>query len=276
MTDFAGTARPAESMVTESTAVEQPKRRRTREADVEGDLAGLTDQLNAVSLAISAAMDNEDGEGDDDAAAQQGDAKGASPSGAASANDAEQLAGTAGDGAVGGMEELRRWYQTEVFAATEPQQQRWEERRWAFLGRLQHVLRKPLTHTVFSYRIQAACDEDDDVAARQAGLADEAADTRDLASVFGGLLFVGRSRYNDVVVADETVSRVHCIIVRSAGKVGVFDGWSSYGTMTLARGDASKKRRDSCHENRRPLLFDQGEPFVLRVGKNATILFPGH
>merc|ERR1719155_90444 len=46
------------------------------------------------------------------------------------------------------MEELRQWYQTEVFAATDAQQQRWEERRWAFLGQLQHVLRRPLTHTV--------------------------------------------------------------------------------------------------------------------------------
>jgi len=35
------------------------------------------------------------------------------------------------------MEELRRWYQTEVFAATDAQQHRWEERRWAFLGQLQ-------------------------------------------------------------------------------------------------------------------------------------------
>lgn len=68
-----------------------------------------------------------------------------------------------------GMDELRRWYQTEVFAATDTQQQRWEERRWAFLGQLQqprcfknklalvpschfgdvrHALRNPLTHTV--------------------------------------------------------------------------------------------------------------------------------
>ena len=37
------------------------------------------------------------------------------------------------------MEELRQWYQTEVFAATDAQQQRWEERRWAFLGQLQHA-----------------------------------------------------------------------------------------------------------------------------------------
>jgi len=37
----------------------------------------------------------------------------------------------------GSMEELRLWYQTEVFAATDAPQQRWEERRWAFLGQLQ-------------------------------------------------------------------------------------------------------------------------------------------
>ena len=38
-----------------------------------------------------------------------------------------------------GMEELRRWYQTEVFAATDAQHHRWEERRWAFLGQLQFI-----------------------------------------------------------------------------------------------------------------------------------------
>lgn len=175
-----------------------------------------------------------------------------------------------------GMEELRRWYQTEVFAVTDAQQQRWEERRWAFLGQLQHALNKPLTHTVFTYKIHAVSDEDDEAAEYQKSIArPEAIDRTDLTSAFGGLLFVGRSRYNDVVVADETVSRVHCIIVRSAGKVGVFDGWSSYGTLTLARGRTDKPCKDSSHDDRRPLLFDQGEPFILRVGRHATILFPG-
>ena len=105
-------------------------RRRTAEA-TSSDLDGLSDQLQSVSLAISAALDRENA-----------------------------------DGGHTSMEELRQWYQTEVFAATDAQQQRWEERRWAFLGQLQHasahfnipqwhfilfsrhVLRKPLTHTV--------------------------------------------------------------------------------------------------------------------------------
>mmetsp|Transcript_27622 Transcript_27622/g.82721 ORF Transcript_27622/g.82721 Transcript_27622/m.82721 type:complete len:142 (-) Transcript_27622:244-669(-) len=94
-------------------------------------------------------------------------------------------------------------------------------------------------------------------------------------SAFGGLLFVGRSRYNDIVIADETVSRVHCIIVRSVGMVGVFDGWSSYGTLTLERGEKNKKCEESAVDDRRPLLFDEGESFTLRVGKHATIKFPG-
>jgi len=245
MTDFAGTTRAAESMAMEGTAPVETKRRRTAEANVE-DLEGLTDQLNAVSLAISAAMDNE----------------------APSAEDDDAKFGS-------GMEELRRWYQTEVFAVTDAQQQRWEERRWAFLGQLQHALNKPLTHTAFSYQIKSSNDEDDDAAEFQRSLA-RPLDRGELTSAFGGLLFVGRSRYNDVVVADETVSRVHCIIVRSDNKVGVFDGWSSYGTLTLARGRADKQCKDSSHDDRRPLLFDEGEAFVLRVGKNATILFPGN
>lgn len=84
-------------------------------------------------------------------------------------------------------------------------------------------------------------------------------------SAFGGLLFVGRSRYNDIVVADETVSRVHCIIVRSVGTVGVFDGWSSYGTSTLERGQTDRQCEESAIDNRRALIFDEGESFTLRV-----------
>jgi len=149
------------------------------------------------------------------------------------------------------MEELRQWYQTEVFAATDAQQQRWEERRWAFLGQLQHVLRKPLTHTAFAYSVVALLNEYSN-------------EGNTPSSAFGGLLFVGRSRYNDIVVADETVSRVHCIIVRSVGTVGVFDGWSSYGTLTLER-STDRCCEESAVDNRRPLIFDEGESFTLRV-----------
>lgn len=59
-----------------------------------------------------------------------------------------------------------------------------------------------------------------------------------------------------------------------AGMVGVFDGWSSYGTLTLERGK-SLKCEESAVDNRRPLLFDEGESFTLRVGKHATIRFQG-
>lgn len=100
------------------------KRRRTAEA-TSSDLDGLSDQLQSVSLAISAALDRENA-----------------------------------DGGHTSMEELRQWYQTEVFAATDAQQQRWEERRWAFLGQLQHVLRKPLTHTAFAYNVDALLDNE--------------------------------------------------------------------------------------------------------------------
>lgn len=200
------------------------KRRRTAEA-TSSDLDGLSDQLQSVSLAISAALDRENA-----------------------------------DGGHTSMEELRQWYQTEVFAATDAQQQRWEERRWAFLGQLQHVLRKPLTHTAFAYNVDALLDNESSLIQ---------------SSAFGGLLFVGRSRYNDIVVADETVSRVHCIIVRSIGTVGVFDGWSSYGTSTLERGRTDRECEESAVDNRRPLIFDEGESFTLRVGKNATIKFLG-
>merc|ERR1712176_831514 len=202
------------------------KRRRTAEA-TPSDLDGLSEQLQSVSLAISAALDR----------------------GIEEDNDSQKS-----------MEELRQWYQTEVFAATDAQQQRWEERRWAFLSQLQHVLRKPLTHTAFAYNVDALLDNESNLIQ---------------SSAFGGLLFVGRSRYNDIVVADETVSRVHCIIVRSIGTVGVFDGWSSYGISTLERGRTDRECEESAVDNRRPLIFDEGEPFTLRVGKNATIKFLG-
>jgi hypothetical protein len=85
------------------------------------------------------------------------------------------------------MDELRQWYQNEVFAATDTQQHRWEERRWAFLGQLQHVLRRPLTHTVFTYNLDSVFDNNFE------------GDIPSAKSTFGGLLFVGRSRYNDIV-----------------------------------------------------------------------------
>lgn len=172
-----------------------------------------------------------------------------------------------------GMEELRRWYQTEVFAASDAQQYRWEERRWAFLRQLQHALRRPLIHTVFTYNIDAVLGDTARDVDHSREIVPSISDT--VNSAFGGLLFVGRSRYNDIVVADETVSRVHCIIVRSVGTVGVFDGWSSYGTLTVERGQADRECEESAVDNRRPLLFDEGESFTLRVGKNATIKFPG-
>lgn len=209
------------------------KRRRTTEP-TSSDVDGLSNQLQSVTLPISAALDRGNSNETDD--------------------DARQT----------GMDELRQWYQNEVFAASDAQQHRWEERRWAFLGQLQHVLRKPLTHTVFTYNLDAVLDNsfEGDISSRR--------------STFGGLLFIGRSRYNDIVVADETVSRVHCIIVRSIGTVGVFDGWSSYGTMTLERGRKDQRCEQSAVDNRRPLIFDEGESFTLRVGKNATIEFPGN
>lgn len=102
-----------------------PKRYRTADACTT-DIDGISERLQSVSLAISAAMDH--GAGDD---------------------------ATSERSAIShrGMEELRLWYQTEVFAATDAPQQRWEERRWAFLGQLQHALRNPLTHTAFLYDI---------------------------------------------------------------------------------------------------------------------------
>lgn len=214
-------------------AAEKSKRRRTAEADAAA-LDGLTDQLQSVSLAISAAMDRSGGGGGDD----------------------EEESHSVG------MGELRKWYQTEVFAETDAQQQRWEERRWAFLGQLQHALKKPLVHSVLTYKID--CIDDD---------SHERTMTGQNVSAFGGLLFIGRSRYNDIVVADETVSRVHCILVRSSGTIGVFDGWSSYGTLTLDRGRLDLPKQDSALDDRRPLLFDEDETFTLRLGKSAVITF---
>mmetsp|Transcript_1742 Transcript_1742/g.5464 ORF Transcript_1742/g.5464 Transcript_1742/m.5464 type:complete len:175 (+) Transcript_1742:65-589(+) len=166
------------------------KRRRTADASP-SDLDGLSDQLQSVSLAISAAMDR------------------------GNSNETHDR-----EASVTGMEELRRWYQTEVFAVSDAQQHRWEERRWAFLGQLQHALHNPLTHTVFAYNIDALPTE------VTSTILDGADSTP--SSAFGGLLFVGRSRYNDIVVADETVSRVHCIIVRSVGHMLGLTSMSTY------------------------------------------------
>ena len=50
-----------------------------------------------------------------------------------------------------------------------------------------------------------------------------------------------------------------------AGTVGVFDGWSGYGTSTLERGRTDRQCEESAIDNRRPLIFDEGESFTLRV-----------
>merc|ERR1719362_2395988 len=141
-----------------------PKRRRTANACT-SDIDGISERLQSVSLAISAAMDV-----------------------------GRNIAGSTPKTALTheGMEELRLWYQTEVFAATDAQQQRWEERRWAFLGQLQHALRDPLTHTAFSYTIDLNDGLTTDI------VTDIIEDREDTESAFGGLLFVGRSRYNDI------------------------------------------------------------------------------
>ncbi len=74
------------------------------------------------------------------------------------------------------------------------------------------------------------------------------------------------------------MSRVHCIVVRSCGVVGVFDGWSGHGTITMDRAH-SKTRGAPCDSSmsgaRRPLLFSEGEPFTLRLG-NSALLHVGH
>ena len=51
------------------------------------------------------------------------------------------------------------------------------------------------------------------------------------------------------------------------GTVGVFDGWSSYGTSTLERGRTDRECEEAAVDNRRPLIFDEGEPFTLRVSE---------
>ena len=131
-----------------------------------------------------------------------------------------------------------------------------------------------------------------------------------LSSAFGGLLFVGRSRYNDIVRIyfkfvsasfayprsilgscrwDCESSALYycplywCIVIdiivyknplRSniLGTVGVFDGWSSYGTLTLERGRTDCQCEESAVDNRRPLIFDEGESFTLRVRWKLNVI----
>lgn len=57
--------------------------------------------------------------------------------------------------------------------------------------------------------------------------------------------------------------------ILNTGTVGVFDGWSSYGTVTVERGRADQRCEESGVDNRRPLLFDEGESFTLRVSGEA-------
>ena len=58
------------------------------------------------------------------------------------------------------------------------------------------------------------------------------------------------------------------------GTVGVFDGWSSYGTSTLERGRTDRECEESAVDNRRPLIFDEGEPFTLRAVSYTHLTLP--
>ena len=184
-----------------------------------------------------------------------------------------------------GMEDLRAWYQTEVFADGKGQKRTWDARKFAFMTQISHELERPLTGSPITYSLEAegaTCGDptavSSDLVPASAASAVGKHDTTDAAKsgvLCGGLVFVGRSRYNDIVVRDDTVSRVHCIIVRSCGRVGVFDGWSGHGTITMRRGDGTHPCDCSIAGVRRPLVFAEGEQFTLRLGRTA-LLHIGH
>lgn len=184
-----------------------------------------------------------------------------------------------------GMEDLRAWYQTEVFADGKGQKRTWDARKFAFMTQISHELERPLTGSPITYSLEAegaTCGDptavSSDLVPASAASAVGKHDTTDAAKsgvLCGGLVFVGRSRYNDIVVRDDTVSRVHCIIVRSCGRVGVFDGWSGHGTITMRRGDGTHPCDCSIAGVRRPLVFAEGEQFTLRLGRTA-FLHIGH
>ena len=52
------------------------------------------------------------------------------------------------------MEDLRLWYETEVFADGEGQQRSWDVRKWAFMQQLSKELSRPLTSAPLQYLLE--------------------------------------------------------------------------------------------------------------------------
>ena len=56
---------------------------------------------------------------------------------------------------AGSMEDLRLWYETEVFADGEGQQRSWDVRKWAFMQQLSKELSRPLTSSPLPFLLEA-------------------------------------------------------------------------------------------------------------------------
>ena len=119
---------------------------------------------------------------------------------------------------AGSMEDLRLWYETEVFADGEGQQRSWDVRKWAFMQQLSKELSRPLTSSPLPFLLEAPpnpsgadrarwrnpCSSSLDVATEQsaapaafgAARAPPPAEAgwRVEGVLEGGLVFVGRSR----------------------------------------------------------------------------------
>ena len=81
---------------------------------------------------------------------------------------------------------------------------------------------------------------------------------------WGPFVTVGRDSRCDVVVGDASVSELHCVLVLSTYRAGIFDNWSTNGTFVDGVGGSFPR-------GRRPLIVTRDADVVLHLGATSKI-----
>ena len=119
-------------------------------------------------------------------------------------------------------------------------------------------------------------DDEADKAAREAAAAEVAARNPSAARTNKKRLqifTVGRSDWNDFVLPDNNVSRLHFVAFCYPGGVVLVDGWSFHGTAMTGRENQGLGLDTSVPQSRAPMFIPHGESVTVSVGPYATFTF---
>jgi hypothetical protein len=92
----------------------------------------------------------------------------------------------------------------------------------------------------------------------------------------GPVISIGKLKNNTISVADDTVSRVHALILVFENHLVVIDNWSLNGTLCTNRENKNKVCEGSFCQKRNIMVFGQKEAFKLKMGLNlfSVSFFP--